>query len=152
MGRKPTIGILFGCLLVGALTSAGPASENSPDLPTVELPPELDRVLREYERAWEARDAPALAALFTEDGFVLSPGRPPVGGRENIERRYRDSGGPLALRALAYAAEDDVGYIIGAYSRAEGEPDIGKFTLTLRRGSDGRWLIVSDMDNGNQRD
>jgi ketosteroid isomerase-like protein len=28
--------------------------------------------------------------------------------------------------------------------------DVGKFTLTLRKGADGRWLIVSDMDNGNR--
>lgn len=29
-------------------------------------------------------------------------------------------------------------------------PDGGKFSLTLRTGADGRWLIVTDMDNGNQ--
>jgi ketosteroid isomerase-like protein len=27
---------------------------------------------------------------------------------------------------------------------------MGKFTLTLRRGRDGRWLIASDMDNGSR--
>jgi ketosteroid isomerase-like protein len=32
-----------------------------------------------------------------------------------------------------------------------GQPDIGKFTLTLRKDSDGRWLIRSDMDNSNRR-
>ncbi|MEE8218925.1 MAG: DUF4440 domain-containing protein, partial [Vicinamibacteria bacterium] len=60
-------------------------------------------------------------------------------------------GGPLALRALAYATEGGVGYIIGAYARRRGEPDVGKFTLTLRRDGEGRWLIMSDMDNGNSR-
>jgi hypothetical protein len=44
-----------------------------------------------------------------------------------------------------------VGYIIGAYTTTKGELDIGKFTLTLRRDPGGRWLIVSDMDNGNSR-
>jgi len=33
----------------------------------------------------------------------------------------------------------------------KGEPDGGKFTLTLRKAGDGRWLIMSDMDNGNSR-
>ena len=47
-------------------------------LPSVVLPAELDRVLRDYERGWRARDAAALAALFTEDGYVHSGGRPPV--------------------------------------------------------------------------
>jgi hypothetical protein len=57
----------------------------------------------------------------------------------------------LALRALASATDGAVGYIIGGFARREGEADIGKFTLTLRNDAGGRWLIVSDMDNGNSR-
>jgi ketosteroid isomerase-like protein len=117
----------------------------------VALPPELDRVLRDYEAAWSARDAKGLAALFTEDGFVLSGGTPPVRGRTAIERHYQGAGGPLALRALAHATEGSIGWIIGAFASKAGEPDRGKFTLTLRKGRDGRWLIMSDMDNPNAR-
>jgi len=137
-----------------ALTLATPLfaqDEAATPLPSVELPPALERVLRDYEAAWQAKDADALAALFAEDGFVLSVGRPPVRGRENIRERYANSGGPLSLRALDFAAEGAVGYIIGAYSRKKGDPDVGKFTLTLRKDADGRWLIVSDMDNGDSR-
>ncbi len=97
------------------------------------------------------QDADALAALFAEDGFVLSSGVPPVRGRLQIQKQYTGKGGPLALRALAFAAEGSVAYIIGGFAREKGEPDIGKFTLTLRKGADGRWLIMSDMDNGNSR-
>lgn len=124
--------------------------EQSPQ-PTITLPPELGRILTDYEKAWRANDEIALAALFAEDGFVLSSGMPPVRGRKQIEERYKDSGGPLVLRALAFATEGTVGYIIGGFTRNSGDPDIGKFTLTLRRDSDGRWMIMSDMDNGNQR-
>ena len=53
-------------------------------------------------------------------------------------------------RPLAFATDGSVGYIIGAYATKKDEPDVGKFTLTLRRNDDGRWLIVSDMDNGNE--
>ena len=42
-----------------------------------------------------------LAALFAEDGFVLSSGVPPVRGRAAIRRHYEGQGGPLSLRALA---------------------------------------------------
>jgi hypothetical protein len=63
----------------------------------------------------------------------------------------RDRGGPLALRALAFASEGATGFVIGGYARRKGEPDVGKFTLTLRREVSGRWLIMSDMDNGNVR-
>ena len=120
-------------------------------VPSVTLPPALARVLTDYERGWRAKDARALAQLFTEDGFVLSPGLPMVKGRSEIEKAYTGDGGPLYLRAVAYATEGNVGYIIGGYTGKEGAPDDGKFTLTLRKDSSGRWLIVSDMDNGNRR-
>ena len=42
------------------------------------------------------------------------------------------------------------GYIVGGFAAIPGQPDIGKFTLTLRKDEDGRWLIVSDMDNSNR--
>jgi len=130
-----------------------PARVATPDpaLPTVSLPPDLARVLTDYETAWRGHDAAGLSALFAEDGFILPGGRPPVRGRERIREAYSGSGGPLVLRALGFAVEGSVGYIIGGYSRKEGDPDTGKFTLTLRRDATGRWLIVSDMDNSNRR-
>jgi ketosteroid isomerase-like protein len=118
--------------------------------PTVDLPPELARVLTDYEAAWAARDAKALAGLFAEDGYVLSGGEPPVKGRAAIERHYQGHGGPLSLRAIAYATEGSIGYILGGYTSEKGKENDGKFTLTLRRDSGGRWWIVSDMDNGNR--
>lgn len=118
--------------------------------PTVELTPELARVLTDYETAWVARDAKALAGLFAEDGYVLPGGRPPVKGRAAIERYYQGHGGPLSLRAIAYAMEGPVGYILGGYASEKGKEDDGKFTLTLRRDAAGRWWIVSDMDNSNR--
>ena len=119
--------------------------------PTVKLPADLARVLTDYEAAWQGRDAAGLARLFADDGFVLPNGGPPVRSRAAIQKHYTGAGGPLALRAISFAAEGRVGYIIGGYGPAQGQPDTGKFTLTLRKGTDGRWLIVSDMDSGNQR-
>jgi ketosteroid isomerase-like protein len=134
-----------------AVAAAASAQAPAPALPDVALPAPLARVLADYEAAWQRKDAAGLAALFTEDGFVLASGSPPTRGRAQIEKHYAGHGGPLSLRALAYASEGSVAYVIGGYARAKGEPDIGKFTLTLRRNQDGRWMIVSDMDNGNAR-
>jgi len=140
-----------GARLAGAQAAPAPAAPPPP--PSVTLPPELDRVLRDYERAWQARDAAGLAALFAEDGFVLANGRPPARGRDAIRAAYAGAGGPLSLRALAYAAEDSVGFIIGAYAPGAGSGDIGKFVLALRRPGGGRgpWLIAADIDNPSQR-
>lgn len=124
------------------------AAEDAQRVPSIALPPELDRVLRDYEKAWSSRDAGALAQLFTEDGFVLSNGEPPVRGRDSVRKAYTGKGGPLALRAFAYSVDGSTGYMIGAYSGAKDQPDFGKFILALRK-VDGRWLIAADIDNVN---
>jgi ketosteroid isomerase-like protein len=138
-------------LAIGSIATAAAQPSDLATEPSVQLPPELARVLRDYEAAWSGKDARALAQLFAEDGYVLPNGSAPVKGRAAIERHYTGSGGPLFLRAFAYATEGSVGYILGGYAGEKGRPDIGKFTLTLRKGGDGRWLIVSDMDSPNRR-
>ncbi len=137
--------------MIGSVCVAIGQEPDSVLQPGIMLPLELARVLTDYEAAWKDRDASGLVRLFAEDGFVLLGGRPPIPGRQAIEEYYADLGGPLSLRALAFAVEGSVGFIIGGYKREKGEPDIGKFTLTLRKGPDGRWLIMSDMDNSNRR-
>ncbi len=132
--------------------NAVPAADAAP-LASITLPPEIDRVLRDYEKAWRSGDAGAVAALFAEEGYVLQSGRNPVRGRAAIANLYKgQAGGPLRLRAFAYATGDTTGYILGAYGYGEGEnvPDMGKYTVTLRRNRGGPWQLFSDMDNGNQ--
>lgn len=149
--------IFLAAAVLGLMLATGPnfgqgGSESSKAQahPDVALPSELDRVLRDYERAWRAGDAKALAALFAEDGFVLQGNRPPVRGRAAIQAAYEGQGeAPLRLRALAYSAEGSNGYIIGAYGYGNAPGDMGKFTLTLRRAPGGPWMIFSDMDNLN---
>jgi hypothetical protein len=66
-------------LVAGLLAIAGLAEAQPPEQhpqPSVSVPPALARVLTDYEAAWRKKDAAALAALFTEDGFVLSTGHP----------------------------------------------------------------------------
>ena len=60
-------------------------------------------------------------------------------------------GGALRLRVFAFATSGDVGYILGGYGYPASPGDMGKFTLTLKRGADGRWMIFSDMDNASRR-
>lgn len=138
--------LLLATLLLTSQNSATPPLP----LPSVALPPELARVLTDYEAAWQARNPAALASLFAEDGFVLPGAHAPVRGRQNIQSHYAGHGGPLFLRALHFEVEGSHGFIIGAYTSKPGDPDVGKFTLTLRKSPSGKWLIVSDMDNDNR--
>ena len=140
-------------LLVSAaavLLPVSPACSQSGDplgLPPVELPAELDRVLRDYEVAWKAGDGKQLAALFTEDGFSLASGARPLRGRDAIAGWIKGPGGDLRLRAFAWATSDTVGYIVGGFTYPGSRGPGGKFLLALRRGDGGRWLIAADMDN-----
>ena len=117
----------------------------------IELPADLDRVLRDYEDGWRNRDAESLAGLFSEDGFIMRPGHAPIRGRANIAEAYSNSGGPLHLHAFSYSTSDSVGYIIGGYRGAPDQVDAGKFILTLEKNSHGIWEITADMDNSNHR-
>ncbi|WP_425479478.1 YybH family protein [Xanthomonas arboricola] len=119
-------------------------------VPGVALPPEHDRRLRDYERAWRNSDASALAALFAKDGFLMQSDHPPIRGRAAIQTACEgSSGGQLRLRSLGFSAEDKIAYIIGAYGYGDAPGGIGKFTLTLHRAPGKPWLIFSDMDNLN---
>jgi ketosteroid isomerase-like protein len=154
MSRLPLSILAFAyAFFATALFAQIPARQFTDEvLPSVTLPPELDRVLREYEHAWGIGDGAALAALFADDGFVLQNNAPPVRGRAAIQAAYQGQGGaPLRLRALAYASGTTDGYIIGSYRYGAQSGDVGKFTLTLRRKPGERWMIFSDMDNSNVR-
>lgn len=142
--------LVIAGLLMAPATASGQNAAGADTLPTVALPAELDRVLRDYERLWRARDAKGLAGLFTADGFVMSSGQQPVRGRAAVEARYQGQGGPLYLRAVAFATDDTVGYIIGTYGGTQAEMNEGKFILVLRRAPAGPWLIAADMDNSSR--
>jgi hypothetical protein len=143
--------LLLGLILTGAPLPAAAQSTDPLGVNPVTLPPALDRVLRDYEAAWKAGDGTRLAALFTEDGFVLNNGSLPLQGRSKIAQSLTQPGGDLQLRAFAYGVSDSVGYILGGYRYPQTSGPGGKYVLTLRRGADGRWLIAADMENAASR-
>jgi ketosteroid isomerase-like protein len=140
------------CCLALSLAAPLPAQQAAAPFtpqPAVTLPPDLDRVLRDYERLWRAGDAAGLAGIFTEDGFV--PTRQGwVRGRAAIQATYANAAGDLRLRAHAFAVSDSTGYIIGSFRYGESERDNGKFVLALRRSRAGPWLIAADLDGPNR--
>lgn len=142
----------FKCLLLIGLLNLSVAfsNVNAQENPkAVDLPDELVRVLRDYEKHWENSNAARLASLFAEDGYILRPNKPIIKGRSNIEEAYQTAGGRLVLEAYDYSIDGTTGYIIGGYKGHENWPAIGKFILTLRK-EEGKWMITADMDNRNE--
>jgi len=141
MKKRILLGTLFTLALNVTAFAATPA--------TVALPAEIDRVLKDYEKAWIAKDTGALAKLFTADGMALPSGQMPAQGEESIRKAYSQSvGAPLNLRPVAYSTSGELAYVIGGWGGASDKPEFGKFVLVLRR-INGRWLIAADMDNSN---
>ena len=105
-------------VLVTSVLTFGQAQDRVHE-PSVELPEDLARVLTDYETAWRRGDEAALAQLFTEDGFALSPRTPPVlgavGGSRNItpETAVRSCYGPSRMpprgRSVTSSAATDIG-------------------------------------------
>lgn len=131
---------------LAVVTGADAQTPATEPLSSVTLPVSIARVLTDYQTAWRAKDAAALAGLFADDRVVVPNACPPVRGRQRVQECYAGSGGPLLLRAVAHNTDGALGYIIGAYRDGENGPDRGKFTLTIAKDPDGRWLIVADMD------
>jgi len=117
----------------------------APPLPSIEVPQDLARVLREYEQFRKAGDAAALAGLYADDGLYPAS-RGWVRGREAIRAVFGSTGpGDFRLRAHAFAVQDSVASITGSVVGG-GEPSApltANFMLALRRGEDGRWLIAA---------
>ncbi len=142
MNQRMLLGAVF------ALALNVPALAQTP--PTISLPAEVDKVLKDYENAWIAKDTGALAKLFTADGMALPSSQMPAQAAESITNAYSQNvGSPLNLRPFAYAASGELAYVIGGWGGAVDKPEYGKFVLVLRR-VDGRWLIAADMDNSNR--
>jgi ketosteroid isomerase-like protein len=142
--------LLAAALLLGVTLLARSQAPNPVGLASVDLPPALARVLSDYEAAWNTPGGADLARLFIDDGIVLPSGGPPLRGIAAIERYFDARREARSLRAIAYAMDEDVAYIIGGYAEHPDGPDTGKFTLTLLRRSGGRWLIASMMSSPNQ--
>lgn len=128
-----------------------PSPAGRSDLPAITLPPALDQVLRDYERAWRDGDGARLAALFAEDGFAVQSGSPLAQGRPAIARNITGPGGALQLSAFAFSTAGTVGYIVGGYRYPDTIGPGGRFVLALRMSPDGRWEIAADLDNAGPR-
>ena len=140
--------ILFCLIIIAAESRAQDAFEQQP---SIDLPAELDRVLRDYEQAWSGGNEDELASLFTEDGYVPS-GEGWIKGHDAIRARYEGAAGDLRLRAISFDIDGDVGFIVGAYGYGEdaASVDRGNFVLALKKGADGKWLIAADLDKQNR--
>jgi len=106
------------------------------------------------QSAFEARDPVAIAAIYAEDGAVMSPNSETVTGQAAIEDFWREvlaSGIDLGVaRTTNLYAHGDVGYEVGTYAVTDpdGAIDEGKYVRIWRHG-DGKWQLQHVTWNSN---
>lgn len=108
---------------------------------------QVEGVLRRYEAACRAKDATALAGIYTEDGVFQPPAGAAIRGRAAIAHQWRGrfSDG-LVLALDAFDSDGAAGFAAGTWQldRADGGKATGRFTIGLRRDRDGTWSISFD--------
>ena len=107
-----------------------------------------------WEKAYNARDAAGVAAVYTEDGVVMAPGAETVQGREAIQALIEqdlsaNEGNTLHIDSVEHAMSGDLGFARGTYSVTDADGntvDTGKW-VEVRKKVDGKWYIHRDIWN-----
>ncbi len=120
---------------------------NDPPLPTIELPQELERLLREREKGWN--DKTALARLFTEDSMVLDTHESRwVRGRDGVTEYLAGAfAKPHRVTPVGYAIKGTAAHIAGYFTRPLEDGStryFGHVLLSLQKGADNVWRIAAE--------
>jgi ketosteroid isomerase-like protein len=135
-------------ILVSVLLMAGCTQAPQTDLEG------LKATIDVSQSAFEASDPVAIAAIYAEDGAVMSPNSETVTGQAAIEDFWMEvlaSGIDLGVaKTTNLYAHGDVGYEVGTYAVTEvdGDIDEGKYVRIWRHG-DGKWRLQHVTWNSN---
>ena len=110
-----------------------------------------------WNKAYNAGDAAALAALYGEDAVLLAPGAPATRSRSAIARYYAKDAPEFAGKGLTTAAgptsdveqSGDLAWESETYKvtdKSGQAVDSGKFLTVLQR-MHGKWMIIRDTWN-----
>lgn len=113
-----------------------------PSLATIQLPSELDHLLRRREKV---SGAPPTGDLFTEDAIIqeIQTGRWQR-GRDKIDTFLGFLARGLRYVPSAYAAEGDVGWIAGTIREGTSTDETLNFVLGLVK-KNGAWQIATEV-------
>ena len=118
-------------------------------------------VIQKLEDAWAAAfnqgDAAALAAMYTEDAYVLPAGADMVRGREKIAAFYGQAVQQLGdakvtttdVLRLGRSAAREIGAVTLKTKGAQAQEMTGKYAAVWRK-IDGQWMLETDIWNMNK--
>jgi uncharacterized protein (TIGR02246 family) len=115
-------------------------------------------MVRALETAFNAGEAEAVAALFTDDAVLMASQQPDKVGRAAILKAYADQFAAYTIQIHGVAVETklfgDHGFSRGTYevtlipkSGGDRIVDGGRFFTLLQRQPDGTWKSIREMSN-----
>jgi len=116
----------------------------------------IEDIAAHLEAAFNAKDASALAAMYTEDATLMPPNQPPVIGLASIRAWFEATllrVGTVRIAPTRTSVFEREAFQVGIFSATaigqSGPPNTFKYVLLLTRAGRG-WQIQFDIWNGDQ--
>ncbi len=118
-----------------------------------------EAAIREVQKKWleaiVAKDAPAIAGFYAEDGQMFPPNSPKAVGRDAIQKGWEGFLGlpgmtlTFETEKFVFAKSNDLAVAVETYKFSTGEgaaasTEIGKSIVTWTK-RDGKWYVLTDM-------
>jgi uncharacterized protein (TIGR02246 family) len=137
--------------LVGLVISfALPNFAQQTNAPDPQLRQRLVALIKKHTDALDKNDAAAVAAVFTEDGILVTPDGP-ISGRESIEKYYAGVFKQVQLSNNLAPVDDDSPHIIGTAGNEMWAT--GKWSATVKGQNfgpveaKGYWSVIREGDD-----
>ena len=151
----PIIALLASHSALSQTKSPSPVSEAASET-YAEAKRAIDKGNAQWIEAWEKGDPEMLAAIFTEDGVMLSQGGRVFKGRQQIFERQREAmqsvTRPIKVSVVTVKiwVDGDTAYETGNYKyeyAEKGKPtrEQGRYVTMWKRQGDGSWKLSIDM-------
>jgi uncharacterized protein (TIGR02246 family) len=147
-------------IAVGLVALAG--CQKAAVVDTAAIETELKNGTRTWLASYNAGDADAIAARYTDDAVVMSPGAPAATGREAIRALIAEQSAAAKAAGMTLAALDgdtvgvsasgDMAWHSGGYTVSDANGaviDSGNY-MEVQQNVDGKWMIVSDIWNSDR--
>jgi uncharacterized protein (TIGR02246 family) len=144
-GVMRNFAVVAGCLILGAAPAV------AQDKATIE------KLNDAWTAAFNKGDAAAVAAMYTEDAYVLPPGAEMVKGRTGIEAFWRQAAQQMGdaklttldVLPLGRSAAREIGTVTLKTKSQPPQEMVGKYAVVWRKVG-GKWKLATDIWNTNK--
>jgi len=152
----PNLKLVGSIVVLGLAAACQPQQAGLPAVDAAAVRTAIEGENAKWTQAYLAKDAAALAGLYTEDAILAMPNAPRVVGREAIAAAYAavftqlsPATNDVTIDRLEVAQAGDFAYVVGTYggtwTMADGGSmaDTGKYAAVFKN-VNGQWMFAVD--------